>query len=50
MGPSRECNRRHLSHFKFNCEMQKVVIEVAGVANSLGRAREMFLKVRKNDI
>lgn len=50
MGPSRECNSRHLSHFKFRCEMKKVPIEVTGVVNSLGRGREIFSKVKKKNV
>lgn len=47
MRPSRECNSRHLSHFKFHCEMRKVATEVTGVVNSLGRGREILSKVKK---
>lgn len=50
VGSSRDSKDKYLSHLKFLCEMKEVVIEVTEIVHSLGRGKEIALKVEKSNI
>lgn len=50
VGSSRDSKDKYLLHLKFHCGMKEVAIEVTGIVHSLGRGREIALKVEKSNI